>query len=562
MRALSNCIKHVGLSLAAVVAGFSLSSIQLLPYADALFRSYLWHVAIAHGGGLTWPNVFSLIMPNFFGFNGYAFWGQALATNFPETNGGYVGPIAVALAVIAIVNSQKRLQVTFFAAVSLISMLFIYDFPYVSIYSLTGSPLFTITANGRILLLLAFSLAILAGFGADAAKQRGRFNVIVTSLLLALLSLVALSGILLLLAGMWSFSPYSTGLNTTIIVTVVLGFLLFTASILATFGICHSIGQLRVRRKRLLHLLELSLLVLLVLSLFSFGIDANPTQPTAQYPSAPAIQFLHNDSSIYRVLSQGDVFYPETNLEFRLFSIRGYSFSYPNPSGNLEERVGSISILSMFNVQVFNSYDFPALNLMNVKYVMMESGSQLPGPRFKLAYADSSVGIFLNTECLPRAFLVYKYDLVSNESRALDMVADGSFNYTQTVLLGPLQADESPPSVGDGIGNATITSYDINTVGVKTVSSKPGLLFLSEAYYPGWNAYLDGHKVDIYRADYAFRAVAIPSGTHIIEFRYEPQTFYYGALISSATVLFLLGGLLIGLTSRGRRVKLKSHLDL
>jgi hypothetical protein len=199
---------------------------------------------------------------------------------------------------------------------------------------------------------------------------------------------------------------------------------------------------------------------------------------------------------------------------------------------------------------------------MNVKYLMMESGSQLPAPRFKLVYADSSVGIFLNTECLPRAFLVYNYDLISNESQTLDMVADGSFNYTQTLLLGPLQADESPPSVEDGIGNATITNYDTNTVRVKTVSSKPGLLFLSEAYYSGWNAYLDGHKIDIYRADYAFRAVAIPSGTHIVEFRYEPQTFYYGALISSATMLFLLGGLLIGLTSRGRRAKLKSHLAL
>lgn len=79
-------------------------------------------------------------------------------------------------------------------------------------------------------------------------------------------------------------------------------------------------------------------------------------------------------------------------------------------------------------------------------------------------------------------------------------------------------ADESPPSVEDGIENATIANYDINTVRVKTGSSKPRLLFLSEACYPGWNAYLDDHKVDVCRADYGFRAVAIPSGSHIVEF--------------------------------------------
>jgi uncharacterized membrane protein YfhO len=64
-------------------------------------------------------------------------------------------------------------------------------------------------------------------------------------------------------------------------------------------------------------------------------------------------------------------------------------------------------------------------------------------------------------------------------------------------------------------------------------------------YADGWNAFIDGKKVSHFRADYALRAMEIPSGKHTIEFKFEPQVVKTGstiALISSILMLFLLIG--------------------
>jgi hypothetical protein len=361
---------------------------------------------------------------------------------------------------------------------------------------------------------------------------------------MAMLVMTALSAVLLMLSGMWLSSP----LDDTILVTVVGGFLLFSASVVVTLVLCRAIANTIGHRPRE-QALKFLLLLLIVLSLFSLTINYNPTQPSAEYPSAPAIQFLRADGSIYRVLSSDLVLPPDSNLEYALFGVRGYSAGLvPNPFSSLEERVGSVTLMT--DVQFFNSYTSPALDLMNVKYVMADNSLQLPPPRFKPVYSDSAVTIFQNTNCLPRAFIVYNYTVTTNETQALVMVADGQFNYTSTVMLGPLKPDEQTPLVMKGAGNASIASYEPNSVTVKVVTSSPGLLFLSDSYYPGWNAYLDGVKVHIYRADYAFRAVSVPSGAHTVQFLYEPPSFYNGIIISAASALLLFGCIVLNV---GRR---------
>jgi uncharacterized membrane protein YfhO len=83
-------------------------------------------------------------------------------------------------------------------------------------------------------------------------------------------------------------------------------------------------------------------------------------------------------------------------------------------------------------------------------------------------------------------------------------------------------------------------------------------LFLSDAYYPGWNAYVDGVKTEIYRANYAFRAVHLPAGRHTVEFVYAPGSFTVAALISLAA---LLGVILLSVSRRslGAEPPVESH---
>ncbi len=88
--------------------------------------------------------------------------------------------------------------------------------------------------------------------------------------------------------------------------------------------------------------------------------------------------------------------------------------------------------------------------------------------------------------------------------------------------------------------------YQPNYLKYETNAATDQLAVFSEIYYDkGWNAFLDGKKVDYARADYILRSMKVPAGKHIIEFRFEPKSYYIGktvSLIGSILVLLLFAG--------------------
>ena len=71
------------------------------------------------------------------------------------------------------------------------------------------------------------------------------------------------------------------------------------------------------------------------------------------------------------------------------------------------------------------------------------------------------------------------------------------------------------------------------------VADAPGLLFLSDAYYPGWQALVDGTPAAIEQANFMFRAVAMGKGEHTVSFRYFPHVFFVGLFLSLISCLVL-----------------------
>jgi uncharacterized membrane protein YfhO len=66
------------------------------------------------------------------------------------------------------------------------------------------------------------------------------------------------------------------------------------------------------------------------------------------------------------------------------------------------------------------------------------------------------------------------------------------------------------------------------------------MLFVSDLFYPGWKAYLDGKKTNIYTANYAFRAIEVPVGKHEVKFVYRPDSFNTGLKITGFSFLLLI----------------------
>jgi len=78
-----------------------------------------------------------------------------------------------------------------------------------------------------------------------------------------------------------------------------------------------------------------------------------------------------------------------------------------------------------------------------------------------------------------------------------------------------------------------------NRLVVQVDSANSGWLVLSDVWYPGWQARVDGQRVPLLRANYLFRAVAVQAGQHEVIFTYQPGSFWIAAAISLASWVIL-----------------------
>jgi uncharacterized membrane protein YfhO len=94
----------------------------------------------------------------------------------------------------------------------------------------------------------------------------------------------------------------------------------------------------------------------------------------------------------------------------------------------------------------------------------------------------------------------------------------------------------------------SLTDYEPNYLKYTSTSASDGIVIFSEIYYEkGWNAYVDGELKPHFRANYVLRGMQVPTGNHIIEFKFEPKTYQIGESVSLASSIILL--LLLGFVS-------------
>jgi len=75
----------------------------------------------------------------------------------------------------------------------------------------------------------------------------------------------------------------------------------------------------------------------------------------------------------------------------------------------------------------------------------------------------------------------------------------------------------------------------------------PAMIVVSDTYFPGWRAYVDGAPARIYQVNGAMRGILAPAGVHSIAMRYRPMVVYEGAAL---TVLGILGAALLARSKR------------
>ncbi len=172
---------------------------------------------------------------------------------------------------------------------------------------------------------------------------------------------------------------------------------------------------------------------------------------------------------------------------------------------------------------IFSS--LPVINMLNTRYFIY----------------DLNRAPIRNTKSLGNAWFVHDYKIVENADQEIAMMK--GFNPKVTAIVDKRfeKIISSTTFSEDKNGSILMTDYKPNHLKYSYSSSSDQLTVFSEIYYDkGWNAYIDGIQVPYFRTNYVLRAMVIPAGEHIVEFKFEPRSYYIGSTISLASSIFLL----------------------
>jgi hypothetical protein len=149
--------------------------------------------------------------------------------------------------------------------------------------------------------------------------------------------------------------------------------------------------------------------------------------------------------------------------------------------------------------------------------------------------------VFVNEDALPRAYLVNRFEVVSNVEALQKIMGPEDARFHELVYL-----DRAPGLSGAGapwpeLREARIIEYEPERVVIEVNSSGPALLVLTDTHYPGWRATIAGEEQEILRANGLFRAVRVGRGQQRVEFEYRPASLRVGAALSLASLILLAG---------------------
>lgn len=547
----------------ALVLGLSLAAVQLFPTAELMLSSQRssgvnYDLAMTYS---LWPwRLITFAAPDFFGnpgqsnYRGYAaYWEDA----------GYVGLLPLLLAVEAILNRKRRSreaegqesrgaegqrggwgdQVGFWVVVAIIALalalgkntpVFPFLFRHIPTFEMFQSP-------ARWLAVTTVALAALAALGAQRwprghrGRRRGALGIVV--------------GTAMLIGGLAA---------PRLAVRVPSTFGLATARLGGTLAVAGALALLRHDTIGW----QAAVTGFVMLDLLLFGWPLLPTVDRSLYQDATsaAIHLEYEPGPAARTYCPVDPIEPNSDygVEYRIkFSYLKFDDFGPRKVDHwLEMRETLLPNVGMLDcAPSANNFDplligryanlleaaveSPALlRVMGVTHVV----SDRPWSEGKAIYTSGPATLYRLPDGLGRAWIVPAARYVP-PGEMLIALTDPAFDPTAEVLL------ENPPrhsSFAHSPIRHSLTLQDTpNRVTIRAALDAPGYLVLADTWYPGWRATVDGRPANLLRANYAFRAIWLEAGEHVVEMTYRPASALVGGTVSLMALVLLVAGLLL-----------------
>lgn len=516
----------VGALLICFMLAFLIAAPILLPALQlaSFSEREAWNYTETAGYSLSPAQWIGWLIPGFFGRGPQFHWGA-----WPRVEVGYLGILTLVLAVLAIMLRRDRRTWLWavLAVASFIISLGIYAILHGWLTLLPGFSL--LRAPARFIFVTDFAVAVLAAIGLDAVLQpltedgRRRFDGLwrVTGYGAAAVFAVAIPLAYLGLLLVQDRDPAIVSRTSVALIAV----MIFSGLLLASFV------WLSARRSQWATSLTLGWLAVALIYLDLAGVgayqDLGNADPSLAFDRPALIGFLEAQPGPARIDSRTDIeslWQPNTALLYGLEDVGGVA----NPSSLADvarywEGLGSRSS---------RLYD-----LLNTRYLIARKDVELDWKKFALAFdTDPDLNAYENRAALPRAFFVTRVVSVSDHEAAWSAIQEPTFDPETTAIVEGTALPEASPARVTGIQLAP------NRVRVEVTADGPAFLVLSQYWYPGWRAYVDGvAQGDPYRTDYVFQGVSVPAGTHSVELRFAPPLWRFGWLLAG------VGWLLFGL---------------
>ncbi|MEX2012945.1 MAG: YfhO family protein [Candidatus Levyibacteriota bacterium] len=502
--------------------GILLSMPQLLPSIEFYAQSFRSDI-FQKGEVIPLSYLPTLIAPDFFG--------NPVTRNdwlghYAEWN-GFIGVIPLMFSIYALITRKKK-EIFFFLCAGLIAILLAFDTKLVDLMVALKIPVLSTSAASRMIVIYSFMFAVLSAFGVDAIvsdiKERKLRRLVIF--------LSVFAGII---ATLWVIAYFK------IYIPVPKAEIAKSNLVLPTLLFAGGLGLIFIStlNKKIIHVCFLFLLVLVSLDMLRFATKWQPFDPKnlvfAEISTTSAFSQIAGRERIMSNLEAGVADY------YNLLSPEGYDALYIKRYGEFAASITDGKLKQSYRSVVVFPKTSPntsaMMNLLGTKYVVHKNADDgagwtfpvwtYPGGQFEEIYKDNAYKFYENKNSFPRAFLVGDYRIEEDSQEIIGLLTSKDIDLKKQIIL---EQDPNIDKTKDNIGSAKITKYSPNEIDIEVSASRSGLLFLSDNYYRGWKASINGSDIPIYRANYSFRAVPVKEGNYLIKFEYQPSSFFLGIL--------------------------------
>lgn len=557
--------KRTWLLAALTLLGLGIGAVQLFPTWELYVNSTVKEVEASKfllDRFLVPPrHLVSVAIPNYFGnhatYNYFGTGGDSIETT------AYVGLIPLFLVFILVGTKSTKMRVRrFFVFLVVGAVLYATKWPGATLLHAIPIPILSTEAPSRAFIFVTFGIAILSGFGfeqlARVEKQKLRF--LMTAFFVGIFGLIAMT--------VW----YYLRDVRCAVVQVPNCRIISVRNMFLEVGVSglFFLWLFIVRWKKLTQAWVWAMPFVLVMAIGLYNqykfLPFSP--PSSLFPSNEVLDAIQKHSGKNRFFAVGDAriraniptayhLYDPNYYEPLLIKRYSELISYAN--------TGTHSSVSRSDVEIARDIALPneaawkrerLLDLLSVSLVLYKTAETKE--QIEAVWHNGEFVLFPRTTSLPRVMITGQYEVMTDDTDLLTRLFDPTWSPDKSVLL---ETDPHIVQTTGVAGDAFLTHYTEQEITILVHAKGEGLLLLTDTYYPGWTARVDGAATPVYRANYTFRAVKVPSGDHTVQFIYKPQPFVVGVITSIISVVLVVVILLLRIfLPAWRRTRFPSRL--